>query len=146
MLKLTLAQINQWIAGQIGRKCTFLPVPDGAAKALATVTGFLPGAPITRDQYVMLCRDNVVAPDAKDAAREAAVTAVRPMAMSWLPQIINVGVVTGAKATSGSEGSRPREPRYQLRAAVSAPGCENTATYSSSCPGGDWFQRTLRAA
>lgn len=84
---LTLAQINQWIAGQIGRKCTFLPVPDGAAKALATVTGFLPGAPITRDQYIMLCSDNVVAPGAKGfAAFGVKPTPLAALAPAWLAQ------------------------------------------------------------
>ncbi|BAK67601.1 NADH dehydrogenase (ubiquinone) 1 alpha subcomplex 9 [Sphingobium sp. SYK-6] len=61
---MTLAQINHWIADQIGRKVRFLPVPDGLASALAAMTGWAPGAPITRDQFRMLLHDNVVAADA----------------------------------------------------------------------------------
>jgi uncharacterized protein YbjT (DUF2867 family) len=84
---ITLAEINKWIAAQIGRECNFLPVPDGAAKALATVTGFLPGAPITRDQFFMLLSDNVVSPGAKGfdtfGIRPAPMAALAP---AWLEQ------------------------------------------------------------
>lgn len=83
----SLAEINHWIAGQIGREVRFLPVPDGAAKALATVTGWAPCAPITRDQFQMLLSDNVVAKDAKGFAAFA----IRPvplaaLAPGWLTQ------------------------------------------------------------
>lgn len=59
---LSMSEINAWIAKTIGRKKTFLPVPDLAARALAAATGFLPGAPITIDQYRMLQKDNVADP------------------------------------------------------------------------------------
>jgi len=58
---LSLREINAWIADQIGRDCRFLPIPDGVARNLATLTGWMPGAPITRDQFEMLLSDNVVA-------------------------------------------------------------------------------------
>lgn len=84
---LTLAEINRWIAGQIGRDCSFLPIPDGVAKALATLTGWAPGAPITRDQYEMLCTDNVAAAGAKGfnafGIRPAPMAALAP---AWLEQ------------------------------------------------------------
>jgi NADH dehydrogenase len=84
---LTLGEINSWIAGQIGRSCNFLPLPDGVARALATLTGWAPGAPITRDQYEMLLHDNVVSPHAKGIERFG----VRPAPMAalapgWLVQ------------------------------------------------------------
>jgi len=84
---LTLAEINRWIAGEIGRTPNFLPVPDGAAKALATVTGFLPAAPITRDQFLMLLVDNVVA----NGAAGFGAFGIRPVPMAaiapaWLVQ------------------------------------------------------------
>ncbi|MBN8829165.1 MAG: complex I NDUFA9 subunit family protein [Sphingomonadales bacterium] len=84
---LTLGEINKWIAGQIGRECHFLPLPDGFAKALATLTGWAPGAPITRDQYEMLLRDNVVSPGTKGIESFG----VRPVPMAalapgWLVQ------------------------------------------------------------
>lgn len=84
---LTLGEINKWIAGQIGRSCNFLPIPDGMAKALATLTGWAPGAPITSDQFAMLLGDNIVAPNAKGIAsfgiRPAPMAALAP---AWLEQ------------------------------------------------------------
>jgi NADH dehydrogenase len=84
---LTLAQINEWIAAQIGRSCHFIPVPDAIAKALATLTGWAPGAPITRDQYEMLLGDTIVSSGAKGFAsfgiRPAPLAALAP---AWLAQ------------------------------------------------------------
>jgi NADH dehydrogenase len=57
---LSMMQLNQWIAKATGREKLFLPVPDIAAKALAVGTGWLPGAPITADQFKMLANDNIV--------------------------------------------------------------------------------------
>ncbi|MBT2187597.1 complex I NDUFA9 subunit family protein [Sphingobium nicotianae] len=84
---LTLGEIQTWIAGQIGRSCHFLPIPDGIAKALATLTGWAPGAPVTRDQLAMLMGDNVVAANAKGIASFG----IRPVPMAalapaWLEQ------------------------------------------------------------
>ena len=57
---LTMLELNQWIANAIGHDRTFLPVPDFAAELMAKTTGWLPGAPITVDQFKMLGTDNVV--------------------------------------------------------------------------------------
>ena len=43
-----------------GRPGPLLEVPDGMAEMLAKLGGWLPGAPITTDQWAMLQRDNVV--------------------------------------------------------------------------------------
>jgi len=59
---LSMAKINHWLAEMIGRHPTFVPVPDSIARLLATLTGWAPGAPITRDQLAMLARDNVADP------------------------------------------------------------------------------------
>ncbi|MBU0554752.1 MAG: complex I NDUFA9 subunit family protein [Alphaproteobacteria bacterium] len=84
---LSLREINGWIADQIGRDCKFLPIPDGVAKALATSTGWAPGAPITRDQFEMLLTDNVVAPGAPGfesfGITPAPMAAIAP---AWLDQ------------------------------------------------------------
>lgn len=56
----TMLELNRWIAKAIGRDPVFAPVPDFAAALLAKTTGWLPGAPITLDQFKMLGRDNVV--------------------------------------------------------------------------------------
>jgi NADH dehydrogenase len=84
---LSLADINRWIAEQIGRTVRFLPVPDCAASALATLTGWSPVAPITRDQFQMLLSDNVVSNGAKGfeafGIRPAPLAALAP---AWLAQ------------------------------------------------------------
>jgi uncharacterized protein YbjT (DUF2867 family) len=57
---LTMLELNRWIAHAIGRDPVFASVPDFAAELLAKTTGWLPGAPITLDQFKMLGSDNVV--------------------------------------------------------------------------------------
>ena len=59
-----LRELVEWIAGVIRCRRLFLPLPDTASEGLAAL-GFLPGAPITKDQWLMLQRDNVVAKGAK---------------------------------------------------------------------------------
>jgi uncharacterized protein YbjT (DUF2867 family) len=56
----SMLELNRWIAKAIGRDPAFVEVPDIAARLLAQGTGWLPGAPITMDQYKMLGSDNVV--------------------------------------------------------------------------------------
>ena len=56
----SMMELNRWIAKVIGRTPLFVEVPDIAAKMLAKGTGWMPGAPITEDQYKMLGSDNVV--------------------------------------------------------------------------------------
>jgi NADH dehydrogenase len=56
----SMLELNRWIAKAIGRDPVFIEVPDVAARLLAQGTGWLPGAPITMDQYKMLGSDNVV--------------------------------------------------------------------------------------
>lgn len=82
---LTLGELNQWIADATGRKRLFLDVPDALAGAMATLTGWLPGAPITRDQWLMLQRDNIVAPKAAGLETLGIVpTALEDVAPQWL--------------------------------------------------------------
>ena len=63
----TMAALLRWIAGEIGRTPLFVDLPD-LAGALIARFGFLPGAPITRDQWLMLQHDNVVAAEAQGLA------------------------------------------------------------------------------
>lgn len=65
---LSMAEINAWIGQAIGRTPHLLPVPDAAARAMARFGGWLPGAPMTWDQWLMLGSDNVVAPGAESFA------------------------------------------------------------------------------
>ena len=62
---LSMRELNEWIANAIGREKLFIDVPDVAAYAMAASTGWLPGAPISLDQYRMLGSDNIV-----DASRD----------------------------------------------------------------------------
>ena len=62
---MTMRALLEWIAETIGRNPRFIDVPDAVAGLVAALTGWLPGAPLTRDQWLMLQSDNVVAPKAK---------------------------------------------------------------------------------
>lgn len=82
---LSMAEINRWIADTTGRKVRLLPVPDAIAGAMARALGWLPGAPLTADQWLLLQHDNVVGADAPGFA--AFGIEPRPLAAvapSWL--------------------------------------------------------------
>ncbi|MCZ8172306.1 MAG: complex I NDUFA9 subunit family protein [Brevundimonas sp.] len=64
----TMLELNQRIATAQGRDPLFLPLPDAASAAFATLTGWLPFAPLSRDQWKMLKAGNVVAKKAKGIA------------------------------------------------------------------------------
>lgn len=55
---MTMHQLNASIAEAAGRKPAIVDLPDFVGNAMSHL-GFLPGAPITRDQWLMLQRDNV---------------------------------------------------------------------------------------
>ena len=61
--RLSMLELQRWIAETIHRRPSFMELPD-AMGALIARAGFLPGAPITTDQWLMLQKDNVVAEDA----------------------------------------------------------------------------------
>lgn len=61
---ISMMNLNRLIAKESGRDPAFIAVPDIFAGAMASATGWLPGAPITSDQWTMLQSDNVVAADA----------------------------------------------------------------------------------
>jgi NADH dehydrogenase len=62
---LTMRELNEWISETTGHNRMIVDVPDAAGKLLARLFGWLPGAPITWDQWLMLQRDNVVAENAE---------------------------------------------------------------------------------
>lgn len=62
---LTMRELMQWICEATERGRPLIDVPDPLARLLARLTGWLPGAPLTWDQWLMLQRDNVVSPGAK---------------------------------------------------------------------------------
>ncbi len=57
----SMADLNKRIAREIGVDATFIDMPDSLSGLMAGMTGWLPGAPITSDQWAMLQTDNVVA-------------------------------------------------------------------------------------
>jgi uncharacterized protein YbjT (DUF2867 family) len=97
---LTMAELQQWIAVETGRSPLFVDVPDVAGAALARL-GFLPGAPITWDQWLMLANDNVAAADAPGlAAFGIAPTPLATVAPGWLVQYRRHGRFGGAKGAA----------------------------------------------
>ena len=59
---MTMRELNTSIAGMVGCHPDLVDVPDFITSGLATL-GFLPGAPLTRDQWLMLQNDNVAGGD-----------------------------------------------------------------------------------
>lgn len=80
---LTLREIHSYLADAIGKPARFVDLPDAAGSAVASL-GFLPGAPITRDQWQMLQRDTVVSGDDGFAALGIAPTPLASVANDWL--------------------------------------------------------------
>ena len=58
---LTMRELMEWVCETTGRARPLLDIPDPVGRLIARTTGWLPGAPITWDQWLMLRRDNVVA-------------------------------------------------------------------------------------
>jgi NADH dehydrogenase len=82
---LSMEALLHWLCGQLGRRKPLLPLPDAIAEAMARFTGWLPGAPLTWDQWLMLQRDNVVAPGALGCeALGVAPSALEVRAPRWL--------------------------------------------------------------
>lgn len=81
-----MAAINRWICHATGRGKPIAEIPDSIAAPLVRLFGWLPGAPITWDQWLMLQQDNVVSESAKGfeafGIRPAPLAAV---AEGWLP-------------------------------------------------------------
>ena len=82
---LSMRKLHEWLAGQIGRKAHFVDVPDAAAAAGVKAFGWLPGAPITQDQFTLLQRDSVVPEGAAGFAELGiAPVALESVAAGWL--------------------------------------------------------------
>ncbi|RDE05958.1 complex I NDUFA9 subunit family protein [Sphingomonas aracearum] len=81
---LSMAALMRWIGEAIGRTPSLVELPDPVSAAIAAL-GFLPGAPITSDQWKMLQTDNVVAPGA-DGLEALGVepTPLASVAPNWL--------------------------------------------------------------
>ena len=91
-----MAALLRWIATEIGRPAArFVELPD-VAGALIARAGFLPGAPITRDQWLMLQHDNVVAPGTEGLDAFGIVpTPMAAVAPAWLVRYRRQGRFAG---------------------------------------------------
>lgn len=84
---LTMLELQKWIAEATARKPLFVELPDIVSSALATGFGWAPGAPITKDQWLMLQHDNVVANGAKGLGQLGVTpTSLGSVADGWLVQ------------------------------------------------------------
>ena len=82
---LSMGELNGWVARAIGRRPRLLPIPDAIASTMAKFGGWLPGAPMTWDQWLMLQKDNVVPAGAEGfAAFGIEPTPLAAVAPSWL--------------------------------------------------------------
>ena len=81
---MSMGEIIRWIASTIGRDPAIVELPDMAGSLIARA-GFLPGAPISWDQWLMLQHDNVVAGGATGLdALGIAPTPLAAVAPEWL--------------------------------------------------------------
>jgi len=82
---MSMAELSTWLCGAIGRERPLAPIPDPVARLIARFGGWLPGAPLTWNQWLMMTRDNVADGDAPGfeafAIRPAPLAAV---ADGWL--------------------------------------------------------------
>ena len=80
---LTMRQLNEKIAAMAGLTPSIVDMPD-AAGSLMSKFGFLPGAPISRDQWIMLQSDNVADSDKWVKAFDVAPSKLDNVAPRWL--------------------------------------------------------------
>lgn len=81
---LTFTQFHRWLLGAIGRDKPVVELPDFVGAGIATL-GFLPGAPISWDQWLMLQQDNVATGEGL-AAFGITPTPLGAVAPGWLVQ------------------------------------------------------------
>lgn len=83
---ISMADLNHRIAAMTGWDRHFLNLPDGLSALIARF-GFLPGAPLSMDQWQMLKQDNVATPGAEGlAALGVQPTPLGAVAPGWLVQ------------------------------------------------------------
>ena len=94
---ISMAALNRWIARATGHRRPFLKVPDVVAGTMASALGWLPGAPMTRDQWLMLQNDNVVTSGDGLATLGVTATPIEAVADGWLVQYRRHGRFAEAK-------------------------------------------------
>lgn len=81
---LSMVELFRWIGEAIGHRPVLIELPDALGATIAAF-GAMPGAPITKDQWRMLARDNVV-PDGAEGLKALGVqpTPLGAVAAAWL--------------------------------------------------------------
>jgi uncharacterized protein YbjT (DUF2867 family) len=95
---LTMKELHLAILGITGQKTDIVELPDLFASLLSSL-GWVPGAPLTRDQWLMLQRDNV--PSGEHAGLEAFGIKPAPLAAvadEWLGRFRKGGKFAGHRA------------------------------------------------
>ena len=88
---MTMREMIESIAAMAGLSPSLVDLPDVASGAIASF-GFLPGAPLTRDQWLMLQRDNVAGPSATGfEAFGISPAAMDAVARDWLQRFLPGG-------------------------------------------------------
>jgi len=98
----SMLELNTRIAKAEGRHPTFIELPDAVGGLIATATGWLPGAPITSDQYKILKAGSTASGSAPGLADLG--IAARPLGLfldRWLTQFRKHGRF-GAKDASAA--------------------------------------------
>lgn len=95
---MTFTQFHRRLADAIGRHPLLIDLPDFAGASIATL-GFLPGMPISWDQWLMLQTDNVAAEDGL-AQLGVTPTLLGAVAPGWLVQYRRHGRFAGAHQTA----------------------------------------------
>jgi NADH dehydrogenase len=95
---ISFTQFHQRLADAIGRHPPLVELPDFAGAAIATL-GFLPGTPISWDQWLMLQTDNIAADDGL-ARLGITPTLLGTVAPGWLVQFRRHGRFAGGHQTA----------------------------------------------
>lgn len=97
---MTMHELNRAIATAAGRSPGIVDLPDFVGDAMSRL-GFLPGMPITRDQWIMLQRDNVASGPGLEAfgIQPTPLAAVAP---EWLDRFHEGGRFASRRAQSSA--------------------------------------------
>ena len=89
---ISMRALNRWIAEATGHRRAMIDVPDIMAAAMASGLGWLPGAPMTKDQWLMLQSDNVVSDSVQGLGAFGIVpTPLEAVAEGWLVRYRRLG-------------------------------------------------------
>ena len=93
---MSMIELHRAILEITGQKPDLVPMPDFAASAFSWL-GFLPGAPLTRDQWIMLQRDNVPSGYPGLEAFGIRPTPLAAVGMEWLGRFHRGGKFAGRR-------------------------------------------------